>query len=133
MAIRMHIFTTRLAITISIEYMATIYSYNMVSSLAILRAYTETIHILFMWYTAFMYSSAWYFVYCYTWSCVACWVLLLERAFSSVQLNIQDGWELYMHYNLCIIDTLKYCKRPLQCEHLLILLHFQVLHVLYIT
>ena len=29
------------------------------------------------------------FDYCYTWSCVVCWVFLLERAFSSVLLNVR--------------------------------------------
>ena len=35
-------------------------------------------------------------------------MLLLERAFSSVLLNVQDVLRaVYMQYNLCIMDTLK--------------------------
>ena len=56
-----------------------------------------------MWCTASTYSGVWYFAYCYTWSCVVLWVLLIERAFSSVLLNVCG---IACSDNLCIMDTL---------------------------
>ena len=76
----------------SYNYIHKVYGYySYITSYLYWYLHTETIHISFMWYTAFMYSCTWYFVYCYTWSCGACWVLLLERAFSSVLLNVQES------------------------------------------
>ena len=77
------------AITLSIEYIA-----------------TETIHISFMWYTASTYSCVEYF--CLLLHMKLCCVLGAAIKEDFLISSVRYPWhclELYMQYNLCIMDT----------------------------
>ena len=94
-----------LAITISIEYITTIYSnICMAISSYIACLYRDHPHIIHVIHSIHV-QLCMIFVYCYTWSCVACWVLLLERAFSSVLLNVQDVAESCTCSTTCVLWT----------------------------
>ena len=80
------------------------YISSYIACMLINRNHSHIIHVIHSIHVQFCMT----FVYCYTWSCVAFWVLLLKRTFSSVLLNVQDVAESCTCSITCgcIMDTL---------------------------